>query len=295
MRILVSGASGTVGSALVPALEDAGHQVVRLVRRPPATNEIRWDPAIPLDPAAIEGFDGVVHLAGESIAGRWTAAKKTRIRNSRIQGTRTLAEALAKTTQRPRVLVSASAVGYYGDRGDEVLTENSPSGSGFLAEVARGWEQATEPTAAAGIRVVVLRFGMILSPTGGGLAQMLSPFRMGLGGRMGSGRQWWSWITIDDVAGAIQYALNSEALRGTFNTVAPQPVRNAEFTRALGQVLSRPTIFAMPTFVVRLIFGEMGDELLLASQRVDSSKLQSSGYLFRHAELKTGLAELLQR
>ena len=295
MRILLSGASGTVGSALAPALQADGHQVVRLVRRPPAANEILWHPVIPLDPAAVEGFDAVVHLAGESIAGRWTAAKKARIRTSRVQGTSILAVALAKTKQRPRVLVSASAIGYYGDRGEEVLTESSPSGNDFLAEVARGWEQATEPAAVAGIRVVVLRFGMILSPKGGGLAKMLPAFRMGVGGRLGSGKQWWSWITIDDVVGAIQHALAIEALRGPFNTVAPYPVTNAEFTSTLGQVLSRPTIFPMPAFVIRLAFGEMGDALLLASQRVDSGKLQSSGYRFRHGELKSGLAELLRQ
>ncbi len=293
MRVLVSGASGLVGSALVPALESAGHSVVRLVRRDPAANEIRWDPAGGIAAGALEGFDAAVHLAGESIAGRWTAAKKARIRDSRVQGTRTLAAALAGAAQRPKVMVCASAIGIYGDRGDEVLREESAPGSDFLAEVSQQWEAATEPAARAGMRVVSLRFGVVLSRRGGALAQMLPPFRMGAGGRIGSGRQWMSWITLDDVVGVIQHALATDSLRGPVNTVAPTPVTNAEFTRALGEALHRPTIFPLPAFMVRLMFGEMGDALLLGSQRVDCGKLQASDFRFRHPELQPALQALL--
>ena len=287
MRVLVSGSSGMVGSALIPALATAGHSVVRLVRRNPAANEIR------LDTGALEGFDAVVHLAGESIAGRWTAAKKARIRDSRAQGTGTLAAALACSARPPKVLVCASAIGIYGDRRDEVLREESGLGSDFLAEVGKQWEASTEPATKAGIRVVSLRLGVVLSTRGGALAQMLPPFRMGVGGRIGSGRQWMSWIALDDVVGIIQHALATEALRGPVNTVAPNPVTNAGFTRALGEALHRPTIFPLPAFMVRLIFGEMGNALLLSSQRVDCGKLLASGYRFRHSELKAALEALL--
>jgi uncharacterized protein (TIGR01777 family) len=292
-----------VGSALAPALEAAGHSVVRLVRRDPAANEIRWDPQSPPlakatkggapEPGALNGFDAVVHLAGESIAGRWTAAKKARIRDSRVQGTSTLAAALARTGRPPKVLVCASAIGIYGDRGDEVLHEESAPGSDFLAEVSQQWEAATEPAAHAGIRVVCLRLGIVLSPRGGALARMLLPFRMGAGGRIGSGRQWMSWITLDDVVGVIQHALATESLRGPVNTVAPTPVTNAEFTRTLGEALHRPTIFPFPAFMVRLLFGEMGEALLLGSQRVDCGKLLASGYRFRHPELEPALLAIL--
>lgn len=300
MRILVSGASGLVGSALLPALEAGGHSVVRLVRRAPvAANEIQWDPS--KDPplaksakgGAPESFDAVVHLAGESIAGRWTAAKKTRIRDSRVQGTSALAAALARTGRSPEVMVCASAIGIYGDRGDEVLREESTPGSDFLAEVAKQWEAATEPLVRVGIRVVSLRFGVVLSQRGGALARMLPPFRMGTGGRIGSGRQWMSWIALDDVVGVIQHALGTDSLRGSVNTVAPNPVTNAEFTRALGEALHRPTVFPLPTFMVRLMFGEMGEALLLSSQRVECGKLLASGYNFRHPELKPALQALL--
>jgi len=307
MRVLVSGSTGLVGSALVAALEGAGHSVVRLVRRTPAANEIRLDSA--QDPplatsaprlrsgqapgGAPDGFDAVVHLAGESIAGRWTAAKKARIRDSRVQGTSTLAAALAQSERRPQVMVCASAIGIYGDRGDEVLREESAPGSDFLAGVCSQWEAAAEPAARAGIRVVSLRFGVVLSRHGGALAQILPPFRMGAGGRIGSGRQWMSWITLDDVVGAIQHALATDALRGPLNTVAPNPVTNAQFTRALGEALHRPTIFPLPAFMVRLAFGEMGEALLLGSQRVDCGKLLASGFRFRHPQLKPALEAIL--
>jgi len=307
MRVLVSGSTGLVGSALVAALEGAGHSVVRLVRRTPAANEIRLDSA--QDPplatsaprlrsgqapgGAPDGFDAVVHLAGESIAGRWTAAKKARIRDSRVQGTSTLAAALAQSERRPQVMVCASAIGIYGDRGDEVLREESAPGSDFLAGVCSQWEAAAEPAARAGIRVVSLRFGVVLSPRGGALARMLPPFRMGAGGRIGSGQQWMSWITLDDVVGLIQHALATESLRGPVNSVAPNPVTNAQFTHALGQVLHRPAVFPLPAFMVRLMFGEMGEALLLGSQRVDCGKLMASGFRFRHPELKPALEAIL--
>jgi uncharacterized protein (TIGR01777 family) len=293
MRILVSGASGLVGSALVQALEDGKDAAVRLVRHNPAANEIRWDPVGSLEASALEGFDAVVHLAGESIAGRWTAAKKARIRDSRVRGTTALATALARTGRPPKVMVCASAIGIYGDRGDEILREESAPGSDFLAEVAKQWEAATEPAARAGVRVVSLRFGVVLSGRGGALARMLPPFRMGAGGRIGSGRQWMSWITLEDVVGVIQHALATETLRGPVNTVAPSPVTNAQFTRSLGEALHRPTIFPLPAFMVRLTFGEMGEALLLGSQRVDCGKLLGSGYRFRHPELKLALQALL--
>lgn len=297
MNILISGASGLVGSALVPALESAGHNVRRLVRQRPETSspDVHWDPMGQFDPVGgIEGFDAVVHLAGESVVGRWNRGKKTRILNSRKLGTMALASAAARSKKPPKAVVSASAVGYYGNRGDDVLTEESTSGADFLADVARQWEAALAPATNAGIRTVMLRIGFILSPRGGGLARMLPPFRMGLGGRLGSGRQWMSWISIHDVVGAIQHALASEALWGPVNTVAPHPVTNAKFTRTLGRVLGRPTIFPMPGFAARLAFGEMADALLLSSQRVQPAKLQSSGFQFRHPELEGALRELLK-
>jgi len=293
MRVLVSGSSGLVGSALVPALEGAQHSAVRLVRRNPAANEVRWDPIGGIEAGALEGFDAVVHLAGESIAGRWTAAKKARIRESRVQGTSTLAAALARAGRPPRVMVCASAIGIYGDHGDDLLREESVLGSDFLADVGRQWEAATEPAATASIRVVLLRFGVVLSRRGGALARMLTPFRMGAGGRIGSGQQWMSWITLDDVVGVIQHALATNSLRGPVNTVAPTPVTNAEFTRALGAALHRPVVVPLPAFMVRLMFGEMGEALLLGSQRVDCSKLLASGYRFLYPELKPALQSLL--
>ena len=304
MRILVSGASGLVGSALVTALESAGHSVVRLVRREPAANaanEVRLDPMIdpplatPAEAGKPQGFDAVVHLAGESVAGRWTAAKKARIRESRVQGTRMLASALSRSDPRPEVMVCASAIGIYGNRGDELLREESAPGSDFLADVGKEWEEATTPAARVGIRVVSLRIGVVLSPRGGALGRMLTPFRMGAGGRIGSGNQWMSWITLDDLVSVIQHAVATDSLRGAVNAVAPSPVTNLDFTRALGQALHRPTLFPMPAFMVRLIFGEMGEALLLGSQRVDCAKLLASGFKFRHPELKPALQALLQK
>ena len=299
MKILVSGSTGFIGSALVPFLTSDGHSVVQLLRKPVATVNptLTWDPAAGrLDAAAFEGFDAVVHLAGESIAsGRWTAAKKERIRSSRVDATRLLCNALARLGRPPKALICASAIGYYGDRGDEVLREESAPGRDFLAGVCRDWEAASEPAARKGIRVVNLRFGVVLGRGGGALARMLPPFRMGLGGRIGSGRQYISWIALDDAVGAVQHALATGALRGPANAVAPRAVTNQEFTRTLGRTLGRPTLFPMPAFAARLAFGEMADALLLGSARVEPARLLASGYRFRHGDLEGALRHLLDR
>lgn len=294
-RILVSGASGPIGAALLPSLKEKGVAVTRLVRKAATANDqIAWDPARALSPELVSGFDAVIHLAGESIVGRWTEAKKRRIIESRTQGTGHLAEALAKASQPPRVFISASAVGFYGNRGDEILREDSPSGEGFAAEICRQWEAAAQPAARAGIRTAQMRIGVVMSAQGGALPKMLTPFRLGLGGRLGNGRQWSAWVSARDVAGAIQHVLDHESLSGPVNIVAPNPVTNAEFTRSLASVLKRPAIFPMPAFAVRLIFGEMGEELFLGSQRVEPAKLLASGYQFQHPELKNALKEILQ-
>ncbi|HVO81462.1 MAG TPA: TIGR01777 family oxidoreductase [Terriglobales bacterium] len=296
MRILVSGVSGPIGAALLPSLQSRGHRVTRLVRgRPVGEAQISWDPARSLAPESVSGFEAVIHLAGETVVGRWTAAKKARIRDSRVLGTRRLAQALAQASSRPRVLITASAVGYYGDRGDEILREDSPPGQGFLPEVCREWEAATKPAAAAGIRTAQVRIGLVLSPVGGALQKMLTPFKLGLGGNMGNGRQWWSWIDVEDLVGAIRHILENDRLAGPVNAVAPNPVTNAEFTKTLARVLSRPAIFPMPAFAARLAFGQMADELLLASQRVEPCKLLAVGYAFRHSDLRAALSNLRQR
>jgi uncharacterized protein (TIGR01777 family) len=295
-RILVSGSSGPIGAALLPSLKAQGFAIMRLVRKSASgSDQIVWDPSRPLSPDLVSGFDAVIHLAGESIAGRWTDAKKRRILESRSQGTGNLAQAAAKASQPPRVFISASAIGFYGNRGDEVLREDSPSGEGFAAEICRQWEAATQPAAQAGIRTAQMRIGVVMSAEGGALPAMLTPFRMGLGGRLGSGRQWWTWVSVRDVVGAIQQVLNHDSLSGPVNAVAPNPVTNAEFTRILASVLNRPAIFPMPAFAVRLIFGEMGEELFLGSQRVEPAKLVATGYQFRHPDLKNALKEILQR
>ena len=295
MKILVTGATGLVGSALVPFLAAGGHEVVRLGRTAPGAGDIRWDPdAGALDTAGLEGFDGVVHLAGENIAsGRWTEARKHRIKESRVKGTSLLAATLAGLERPPRVLVSASAIGYYGDRGDEELTEASPSGSGFLSEVCREWEAATDAAEGKGIRVAHARLGVVLGKDGGALAKMLTPFRLGAGGVIGNGRQYMSWITLEDTVAAIGHLLSTESAAGPVNVVALAPVTNGEFTRTLGRVLRRPTLFPMPGFAARLAFGEMADALLLASTRVKPAGLLDSGYAFRHGSLEEGLRHVL--
>ncbi len=257
--------------------------------------QIAWDPARPLAPELVSGFDAVIHLSGESIVGRWTEAKKKRIRESRVLATRNLSEALAKAKQHPRVLISGSAIGFYGDRGDEILREDSSSGTGFLPEVCCEWEAATQAASAAGIRVVYIRTGIVLSSRGGALQKMLLPFRLGLGGKTGSGRQWMSWIEMDDMVRAALWILNHDSLSGAVNMVAPNPVTNAEFTKTFAAVLSRPAIFSMPAFAVRLVFGEMGKETLLGSQRVEPAKLIASGYAFQQPDLRQALEEILKR
>lgn len=297
MKIAVTGSRGLIGSALVPFLTAGGHHVTRLVRGPSSPGgDVGWDPAHGLrDPARLEGLDGVVHLAGENIAGRWTAARKAEIRRSRVEGTEHLCESLARLERPPKVLVSASAIGYYGDRGDEILREESPPGHDFLAEVSRAWEAATGPAARAGIRVVNLRFGVVLSPAGGALQKMLLPFKLGAGGRVGSGRQFWSWIALDDAVGTIHHALVTEALAGPVNATSPAPLTNAEFTRTLARVLRRPALFPMPAAAARLAFGEMADALLLASARVIPARLQAAGYRYRFPDLEGALRHLLGR
>jgi len=296
MRVLVTGASGLIGSALVPVLTAGGHAVTRLVRSTPRPGqaELPWDPtARSIATPALEGFDAVVHLAGESIAQRWTAEQRARIRDSRVQGTRLLCDALAQLVAPPRVLLCASAIGYYGDRGERALREDSAPGTGFLAEVCQAWEAAAAAAVQGGMRVVHLRLGVVLSPAGGALAQMLLPFRLGMGGVVGSGKQYISWIAVDDVLGVMQHALSTETLDGPVNVVAPQPVTNHEFTKTLGAVLGRPTILPLPAFAARLMFGEMADALLLASTRVVPARLQTSGYAFRYPALEGALRHLL--
>jgi uncharacterized protein (TIGR01777 family) len=296
MKIAVTGSTGLVGSALVALLESSGHEVLRLVRAAPeGRHQVLWDfAARKMDLAALEGTDAVVHLAGESIAsGRWTPEKKERIRRSRVEGTRFLGESLASLSAPPGVLVSASAVGYYGNRGDDVLREDSPPGSGFLAEVCRAWEAATAPAAARGIRVAILRLGFVLSKAGGGLAKMLPAFRMGAGGRVGSGRQFVSWIGLEDLLGAIVHALGAESLSGPINAVSPRPVRNSEFAAALGRVLSRPALVPLPAFLARALFGEMAEELLLSSMRVEPRRLLDSGFSFKDPEIEGALRRVL--
>ncbi|NIL96531.1 MAG: TIGR01777 family protein [Planctomycetales bacterium] len=295
MKILISGSSGLVGSRLTALLKAEGHEVLALVRRPAGSAEIHWDPVRgELDAGLLEGLDGVVHLAGENIAeGRWTAAKKERIRASRVASTDLLCRALAGLQARPAVLVNASAIGYYGDRGDQLLDEESPAGDGFLPEVCQAWEAATQPASEAGIRVVRLRIGVVLSVEGGALQKMLLPFRLGAGGKVGSGRQYWSWISIDDLAGVINFALTNASLSGAVNAVAPQPVTNQQFTKTLGRVLGRPTILPMPAFAARLALGEMANDLLLASTRVAPTRLEAAGYTYRHPDLESALRHLL--
>jgi len=297
MRILVSGATGLIGTALIPTLQRVGHDVARLVR--PGTTvqpgDVTWDPdRRSIDSAALGGIDAIVHLAGEPILGRWTPAKKQRITTSRVGGTALIAETLAKLTRRPRVLVCASASGYYGDRGAELLTEESSSGRGFLAEVCRAWEAAAAPARAAGIRVVHVRTGLALSAHGGLLGPLLLPVRLGQGGPIGRGRQYWSWIAIDDLVGAFRFALETNSLDGAVNAVAPNPVTNAEFSRILGRVLGRPALVPVPPLALRLIFGrDAADEAMLSGARLVPTRLLASGFRFQYPELEAALRHVL--
>jgi hypothetical protein len=298
-RILVSGVSGPIGVALLPSLRASGWSVVRLVRgqttgKSTEIGQILWNPALQLAPEAVSGFDAVIHLAGETIFGRWTDFKKAKILNSRVTGTFNLSQALARAENKPSVFICGSAIGYYGNRGDELLREESAPGSGFLADACQKWEEATMPAVQADIRTAHLRTGIVLSPKGGALGAMLPPFKMGLGGRVGDGRQWMSWINVQDMVGAIHHILKNDLLQGPVNMVAPKPVTNAEFVKTLASALSRPAVFPMPAFAVKAVFGEMGEELLLASQKVEPGKLISSGYPFRFRDLKTSLQHLLK-
>lgn len=291
LHVAITGASGLVGSALVDFLRTGGHRVSRLVRRQAGPGEIHWDPARQeIDAAALEGVDAVVHLAGESIAERWTASKKERVLRSRVDGTDLLARALAGLERKPRVLVSASAMGFYGlSSSDEWLDESSPRGQGFLADVCVAWEQAADPAREAGIRVVHPRIGMVVSSAGGALAQLLPPFLMGAGGPVGSGRQWMSWIQRDDLVYAIHQALWEDHWEGPFNAATPTPVRNATFGRTLGKVLRRPALMPLPAFAIKLVFGEMGEAMLLEGARLRPGKLEEWGFEFTTPDLEEAL------
>lgn len=299
MKILVSGSHGLVGTALLKRLSSEGHDVSRLVRGKPeaGSRDISWDPVKgTIDVERLNSMEAVIHLAGENIAGgRWTDAKKIAILESRVKGTRVLSEALASLAQPPSTLISASAIGYYGDRREQLLTEDSEPGSDFLADVCKQWEAAAEPAVQKGIRVVFARFGIILDANEGALSKMLPPFRMGAGGRVGDGKQWMSWIALDDVTNALSLVLHTDSLRGPINFVAPEPVTNAEFTKALGTALARPTVFPIPAFAVRLIFGEMADALLLSSQKVAPQVLKSAGYQFAYPNIDDALKHALSQ
>jgi uncharacterized protein len=300
MKILISGASGLVGSALARTLRDEGHTVARLLRPggAAASDDVQWDPAASaiVDAAAIEGVDAVVHLSGASIAGgRWTSARKAVLRSSRVDSTRLLVNALTNLQRKPHVLVCASATGYYGDRGDQPLTESSEPGTDFLALLARDWETEAMRAGATGIRVAILRFGVIFDREGGALPKMLLPFRFGFGGRVGSGRQWMPWVALQDVVGIARAAISDQRFKGPINTVAPNPVRNSDFTRIVARVLRRPGIFAVPSFALRAALGEMAQPLLLASTRALPERLTNLGYPFRFVDAEAALRAILRR
>jgi uncharacterized protein (TIGR01777 family) len=294
IHVAITGASGLLGSTLVAALRAGGHRVTRIVRGVPAAGDVAWDPAAGrLDPAALTGVDAVVHLAGENIGARWTPARKRRILESRRDGTRLIAETMARCARPPATLVSVSAVGVYGDRGDEILTETSPPGEGFLPEVGQAWEDATRPAEAAGIRVVRPRLGVVITPRGSILQRMLPPFRLGIGGRLGSGAQWLSWISIDDVVGVLHRALFDGTMHGALNAVAPTPVRNRELTEILARLLHRPALIPVPAAALRLLFGEMGEQAILGSTRAVPERLSGLGYRFRHPTIESAVSHLL--
>jgi uncharacterized protein (TIGR01777 family) len=296
LRIALSGASGHVGTQLAAFLSCGGHEVLRFVRRAPGTGELRWDPARgELDAGALEGVDAVVHLSGEPIAGRWTPERRHAIRESRVASTRLVAETLARAARGPRALICASAIGFYGNRGDEVLDESSAAGAGFLADVCREWEAAAAPARSAGIRVAHARLGVVLGAGGGVLARLRAPFAFGLGGKLGDGRQWLSWIGLDDAIGALHHLVWTESAAGPINLTAPEPVTNAEFTRALARVLRRPALLPVPAGLVRAALGEMGQALLLDGARVLPRALEASGFRFRTPTLEAALRDELGR
>ncbi len=296
LRVFITGASGFIGTHLAKSFRPEGHRVQPLVRRPArGPDEVAWDPARGhLDPGALEGADVVVHLAGEPIAQRWTARRKKAIKESRVKGTRLLAEAVARLEHPPRVLLCASAVGYYGERGDRPVTEDTGRGDGFLAEVCEAWEAAAQPARDAGIRVVHMRSGLVLGPDGGVLGRMLTPFKLGLGGPVGSGNQFWSWITIDDWIRAFEHAVATPKLAGPVNFVSPEPTTSREFAHALGRALHRPAVLPAPSLGVKLAFGKMADELLLQSANVIPAKLVAAGFTHAHTDLEPALRHVLQ-
>jgi uncharacterized protein (TIGR01777 family) len=295
MKVVVTGASGLVGSALVLALTVSGHEVIKLVRREPRNaNERMWNPHGPPDPALVDGADAVVHLAAETIKGFWTRAKKERIHDSRVGGTEMIAKSIAAAEHKPSVFISASGAGYYGHRKDEILTEDSSAGRGFLAELARDWERATRPAEQAGVRTVLLRISLVLSKRGGALPAMLPSFRMGMGGKVADGRQYWPWITLEDMVGVIMFVLTNPSLSGPVNVCAPQHTTNKAFTQALGRVLRRPTFFPLPSVAVTLMLGEMGQEALLTSTRAEPAKLKAAGFVFQYPEIEPALAAVLK-
>ena len=292
-RVLVTGASGFIGGHIVEALKSRGDTVTIVTRGPAREGSIHWDPSTrDLDAASLEGFDAVVHLAGATIAGLWTDKKKREIIDSRRDGTLLITEALAGMQNKPGVFVSSGAIGIYGSRGDEILTEDSGVGEGFLAEVVDTWEQAAQPARDAGIRTVNLRLGLVIGKDGGMMKPMMLPFKLGVGGKLGSGEQWWSWVTIDDVVAAFLFAIDNPEVAGAYNVAAPNPVTNAEFTKTFGKVISRPTFLPAPKFALKTVAGEMADEMLLASQRIDSAKLLQAGFEFGDTELRPALQRL---
>jgi uncharacterized protein (TIGR01777 family) len=298
LTVAITGASGLIGAALATRLRQRGYIVRRVVRHTPDVNagDVHWDPRHgQLDPAALRGVHAVVNLAGEPIAQRWTAARKEEIRTSRVRGTDLVARTLASMEQPPAVMLSGSAIGYYGDRGDELLDEGSRAGTDFLAGMSEEWERATTPAAQAGVRVVLLRTGIVLARSGGALAKLLLPFRMGLGGPIGTGRQWMSWIALEDQLRAIELALHADSMRGPVNLVSPEPVRNAEFASVLGRVLARPAFLPIPRFALELLYGEMADATIIAGQRVTPAALTAAGFDFTLPTLEQALRAELRR
>jgi uncharacterized protein (TIGR01777 family) len=293
MKILISGSTGFIGSRLVPLLQASGHEVTRLVRFSDQAG-LHWDPyKKQVDLGRMEGYDVFVNLSGESISGRWLPAKRKKIMDSRVLTGQFFCECIGALRNPPKAFISASAIGYYGNRRDEELTESSVFGAGFLVEVTKAWEAAMKPIEKMDIRVVNVRTGLVLSPEGGALKQLLPPFKMGVGGVVGSGKQWWSWIALNDLLRIYQYSIENNEIKGVVNAVAPHPLTNKDFVKTLGKVLHRPSIFPLPAFVVKLIFGDMGQELLLEGQKVIPKKLMDAGFGFEQTELETALKSML--